>query len=183
MPTELPPPTTTLSGFNGAHDTLRTMVALAHGERGEQNMWLKGVAEEIVRHVQPKDYLGEILAIRYWVAEHVRYVNDPLHVEAIKDPTRLTEEILAHGVALADCDEIALLIGTLNLLVGRVAEFIVAGFGEPGQYSHVFARVMEPRTNTWIICDPVAGTEERAMALRVTSWEAWSLDDPALVAA
>jgi hypothetical protein len=55
---------------------------------------------------------------------------------------------------------------------------VVVGFGEPGQYSHVFVRVQEPRTSQWIVCDPVAGTDERGMLDRVTTWYTVSCDEP-----
>lgn len=173
-------PTTTLSGFSGSPDTLRAMIRAAHGDRGERSMVVRGAAENVVRWLQPKDYLGEILALRNWVAERVRYVNDPLHVELVKDPQRLVEEIAAHGRTTADCDEIACLIGTLCLQVGRVGEFVVAGFGEKGSFSHVFARIKEPKSGQWIVTDPVAGAEERQMLQRVTTYELWSLDEAAV---
>lgn len=172
-------PPTQVAGFNGAPDTVRAMVRLAHGPRGEQSMMVRSVTERITAGLQPKDYLGEIVAIRNWVAERVRYMNDPLHVELVKDPQRLTEEVLSWGSATADCDEIACLIGTMCLQLGRVAEFVIVGFGQRGHYSHVFCRVLEPKSGKWIVCDPVAGTGEREMLQRVTTYETWSLDEPA----
>jgi Transglutaminase-like superfamily len=158
---------------------LKEMVRAVHGVRGEQSILVRSVTEEVVSGLQPKDYLGEILAIRYWVTENVRYVNDPLHVEVVKDPERIVEEIMGRGQAAEDCDGIALLIATMCLQVGRAAEFVVAGFGEPGHYSHVFVRVKEPRTNQWIVCDPVAGSDERGMLDRVTTFYTKSLDEAA----
>jgi hypothetical protein len=171
-------PPTILSGFTGAPDTLREMLRAAHGERGEKSFLVRTVTERIVAGLVPKDYLGEIVAIRNWVAENIRYTNDPLHVELVKDPQRLIEEWQHSGTALADCDEIACLIATMCMQVGRVCEFVVAGFGEAGHYSHVFVRVLEPKSGKWIVCDPVAGTNERSMLGRVTTYETWSLDEP-----
>lgn len=167
-----------LSAFHGHPDTLRAMVRAAQGPRGEQSLLVRRVTEEVVRQVQPKDYLGEILAIRYWVTEHVRYTSDPLHVELVRDAQALIEEILEHGTVTADCDEIALLIATMCLQIGRVAKFAVVGFGEAGQYSHVFALAQEPRSNDTIVLDPVAGTDERGMLDRVTTYYLVSLDEP-----
>jgi len=166
-----------LSGFTGAPDTLRAMVEAAQGLRGEKSMVVRNLVDEIVKDVYPKDYAGEIVAIRNWAATYLRYTNDPLHVELIKDPQRLTEEFYQRGVAIADCDEIACFIATGCLQVGRHCQFVAVGFGESGTYSHVFVRVMEPRTNTWVVCDPVAGTDERKMLNRVSTYQIWSLDE------
>lgn len=166
-----------LSGFRGPPDTLKGMVRAAQGPRGERSIFVRFVTEDVVGELWPKDYLGEILAINAWVSEHVVYLNDPLHVELLKDPQRLCEEIVAKGKARGDCDDIAVLMATMALQVGREAEFVVAGFGEPGQYSHVFARVKEPRSGTWIVLDPVAGSDVASMLKRITTYEVWSCDE------
>lgn len=168
-----------MSGFHGAPDTLNLMREHAWGEHGEHSVLVRLVLEEITRGLFPKDYLGEILAVRNFVLGRLRYLNDPLHIEWIRTPQTLVEEIIKHGVAQADCDEMAQLIGTFGLLLGREAEFVVVGFGEPGDYSHVFARIKEPKTGQWIVCDPVAGSDERTMLERVTTYEVWSLDEVA----
>lgn len=92
-----------LSGFTGAPDTLRAMVEAAQGLRGEKSMVVRNLVDEIVKDIHPKDYAGEIVAIRNWAATYLRYTNDPLHVELIKDPQRLVEEFYQRGVAIADC--------------------------------------------------------------------------------
>jgi hypothetical protein len=155
------------------------MVRAVHGPRGEQSMLVKSVVEEIIGGLRGKGYMDEILAIRYWVTEHVRYVNDPLHVEVVKDPQRLIEEVIARGQASGDCDDISALIGCMCLILGRVVEFVVVGFGEAGHYTHVFVRIKEPRSGQWIVCDPVAGSDERGMLDRVTTFYTKSLDEAA----
>lgn len=164
--------------FRGSPDTLNLMREHAWGEHGEHSVVVRMMLEEIVRDLWPKDYLSEILAVRNFATSHLRYVNDPLHIEWVKTPERLVREIREHGIAQADCDEIAQLIATFGLQLGREASFVVAGFGAPGDYSHVFTRILEPKSGEWIVCDPVAGTDERTMLSRVTTYELWSLDEP-----
>lgn len=168
-----------LTRFAGHPDTLRAMVNAVQGVRGEQSMMVRAAAEDAVRAVQPKDYLGEILAIQYWVAERVRYLNDPAHIELVKDCQRLIEEVHMYGTALGDCDELASLTACMCMQVGRVAEFVVVGFGAPGEYSHVFSRVREPRSQQWVVIDIVAGTDVRGMLDSVTTWYSVSCDEPA----
>lgn len=170
-------PPHTISGFHGPPDTLAGMVKVTQGPRGEQSMLVRSMTEDVVGDLWPKEYLGEINAVCNWVAEHVVYLNDPLHVELVKDPQRLCEEIVARGKARGDCDDIAVLIATMCLQLGRQAQYVVAGFGERGGYTHVFARVQEPRTKEWIVCDPVAGTDVAAMLRRITTYQIWSCDE------
>lgn len=174
---EGPPPPVRLSRFNGSPDTLNKMREQAWGPRGEQSMRVRTLTEDVVSGVRPKDYLSEILAVRNFGMTHLRYLNDPLHVELIKDPERIADEVRANGIALLDCDEIAEMIATMLMQLGRVAEYVVVGFGAPGDYSHVFTRCKEPKSGQWIVCDPVAGSDERTMLSRVTTYEIWSLDE------
>ncbi len=150
-------------------------------------MLVRSMAEQAVHQLQPKDYLSEMIAIRNWVATHLRYTNDSLTTEVVKDPQRLVEEILARGKAIADCDEIGEIIATMCRQVGREAEFVTVGFSGPkiwkraqhwnsNEFSHVFARAKDPKSGQWIVLDPVAGTDEAKMLRRVTSWRAWRID-------
>jgi len=169
-------PPTRIRPFNGPDDTLKDMVELALGSRGEQSTMVRSMKDTIVRKVQPKDYLSEILAVRYFAHEKVRYSNDALGVEQVQDPQRICEQIVNHGNAVGDCDDIATFIGALCRQLGREVEYVVVGFGRPGLFSHVFARVKEPKSGKWIVCDPVAGTEEAKMLSRVSTWKSVRVD-------
>jgi hypothetical protein len=168
-------PPQTLRAFHGPPDTIAEMRRAALGPRGEQSAVVNSVKNSIVRDLEPKDYLSEILAVRFFVAERIRYSNDALHVEQVQDPERLCDQIIKYGKAVGDCDDSATLIATLCLQLGREAEFITAGFGKPGHYTHVFARVKEPKSGRWIVCDPVAGPDEASMIRRVTTYKIWEI--------
>lgn len=161
--------------FRGPSDTVRTMIELCLGRRGEQSTLVRGLKDHIVREIHPKDYFSECMAVRNYVHEHVRYSNDALGVEQIQDPERMCDQIVKYGKCVADCDEIALLIGTLCRQLGREVEFVIVGFGAPGHYSHVFVRVKEPKSGQWLVLDPVAGTDEASMLRRVTTYQIWKL--------
>lgn len=168
-------PPTTLRQFRGPSDTVHTMVQQVRGPRGVQSTLVRSLKDHIVRDLQPKDYLSEILAVRNFVAEKVRYSNDALVVEQVQDPERLADQIVKHGRAVGDCDDIANLIATLTLQLGRESDFVIVGFGAPGVYTHIFARAKEPRSGQWIILDPVAGTDEDGMQRRVTTYQIWKI--------
>lgn len=174
VPIDSPP--TVVRPFAGPADTVREMIRQIRGPRGVQSPLVRSLKDHIVRGIQPKDYLSEILAIRNFVAEHVHYSNDALIVEEVQDPQRLAEQIRDHGVAVGDCDDIANLLATLSLSLGREADLVIVGFGPPGAYTHIFARAKEPRSGQWILLDPVAGTTEDSMQRRITTYQIWKID-------
>jgi hypothetical protein len=167
--------------FRGPRHTLESMEKLALGPRGEQSFRVRQFAETIVRYLEPKDYLGEIIAVRNVFLQRgphgaplFRYANDPLHVELVKDPERMVTELDMYGSTLCDCDEITCLAGTLCLTLGREVEWVAMGFS-PGQLTHVGVRVKEPKSNQWIWLDAVAGPREAEAAARAKTIKFWSL--------
>jgi len=168
-------PPTTLKPFAGPADTVRTMIELCVGRRGEQSTLVRGLKDHIIRWVQPKDYLSELLAVRNYAAEKCKYSNDALSVEQVQDPQRIAEQIIRYGRAVCDCDDTSCFIGALTRQLGRETQFVIVGFGATGQYSHVFTRAKEPKTGIWIVLDPVAGTDEEGMLSRVTTHQIWDI--------
>lgn len=177
-------PQAQLAPFRGARDTLRLMSELALGPRGEQSPVVRHFTSWVVADVQPKDYLGEMLAIRNCFVQLspsrpgtplFRYLNDPRHVEFIKDPQRIVEEIIQHGTSAIDCDESAELMATMLLQCGRKVEFVALGF-EPDALTHVGVRAEEPKSGRMIWMDSVAGPREAEAARRAKEILVWSLD-------
>ncbi len=160
--------------YRGPNATLETMARHALGPRGEQSMRVRAFTESIVREVHPKDYLGEILAIRncfvQWSPRRpgvplFRYTNDPRHVEMVKDPERIILEVEEHGTSLIDCDESAQLAATMLMQIGREVDLVAMGF-ERGSLSHVAVRAREPKCGKMILLDGVAGPREAEAAGR-----------------
>jgi len=177
-------PSAELAPFRGARDTLRVMTRLALGPRGEQSPVVRAFTTWVLADVWPKDYLGEILAIRNVFVQSspmrpgtplFRYTNDPRHVEFVKDPLRQVEEIMQAGTTAVDCDESAMMAATMALTIGREVEFIAMGFGGDA-LTHVAVRVKEPKSNAWILMDSVAGPREREAARKAKKILVWSLD-------
>ena len=166
----------TISPFFGPESTVKALREAVLGPRGERSVVVYKVTENVVRSLRPKDYLGEILAVRYFLASRVRYKNDPLATELVSDPQRMMEEILKTGRAIGDCDDIAGLGATMLRQLGRETEWITVGFQPGGTHSHIFSRVREPKTRNWIVVDPVAGVSEQQMLSRVKTWKSWRID-------
>jgi hypothetical protein len=160
------------------------MERIALGDRGERSPKVRQLTEMVTRHVYPKDYLGEILAVRNCFLQPsprdpslalFRYLNDPRHVEWIKDPQRQVEEIEELGSTSVDCDELTVTAAAMLLQLGREVELVALGYA-PNELTHVGCRVKEPKSDTWIWIDPVAGPKERESAEDAQEVLYWSLD-------
>jgi hypothetical protein len=168
-------PPTVIRPYGGPADTVREMIRAITGPRGEQSTLVRSVKDHIIRNVQPKDYLSEILAVRNFVHEKCKYSNDALGVEQVQDPERQCDQIIKYGKVVDDCDDAATLMAALMRQLGRETEIVIVGFGAEGHYTHVFIRVKEPKSGKWIVCDVVAGTDEESMLRRVTTYQIWKL--------
>lgn len=119
------------------------------------------LAQEIVKGVTSGDYASEVLAIHYWVCQHIRYIPDPTNVELVKDPQRLIE------TGSGDCDDIATLCAALLMAIGKHAAFMLVAFKGAPLPSHVFAVVQTP--NGWVPVDPVANRVTARMMTEATN--------------
>lgn len=146
-------------------------------------MLVRRFTEWVVGGIQPKDYLGEILAIRNvfvqpspWSGSQLfRYTNDARHVEIVKSPERQVREIHSEGTTIVDCDEIAAMAATLLLQTGKKVEFVAMGFA-PSSLTHVALRAEEPKSGRWVWVDGVAGPREKTALSGAVELLVWSLD-------
>jgi hypothetical protein len=168
-----------LEPYRGVEHSVKAMREAILSPRGAWSPTVRLWCERICKRVAPKDYISEILAIRYWVLKHAPYFNDPVHVEWVRDAQALLEKIQKEGVVRADCDEIGVLCASLWLNAGRRTQIVTVGFTPTGPHSHVFVRCEIPGVkDKWIVVDPVAGSRENTMLTQVKSWKTYDLDEP-----
>jgi len=161
----------TIEPYGGTDHTVRRMVQLAKGDRGERSIRVRRHAEQIVANIRPKDYLSEMIAVCRWWTNAGRYTRDPVHIEMMKDPQTMIEDSDSGRLAI-DCDEQTLGIGASCLVLGAPVQFLTVGFeaprmGRPKKHTHVLVRGQDPRTKIWWILDPVAGRKTAPMLARV----------------
>lgn len=130
------------------------------------------------QHVASKDYLSEYLAIHNALLSRCRYMRDPRTVELVKAPYLVFDEILQGGTPSIDCDDYAACEEAAIMSVGGSAQLVTVAFRDQfydgrRQYSHVFARALEPRTQTWLVLDPVAANKTREMLAKVKAAAIW----------
>lgn len=154
---------------------------------------LRLLAEDVVGRLESKDYLSEIMAIYYWVCSHTRYANDPRTIELVRSPTELLARLEKNVARLRalfaggghgtwkpslDCDDLTCLLAALFLILGREVQIVTVAFRDAfyngqRQYQHVYLRVREPRTMTWIVLDPVAADTTGEMLSKVKAVKIW----------
>ena len=120
-------------GVAGIRATLKYMAALTRTYKTDPE--IIALARSIVRHVPEKNIWQECAAIHAWVRDCIRYVNDVEGVETIATPPQTLE------MRAGDCDDKALLSGTLLQAIGYKARYLAIAFDEPGAFEHVFAEV------------------------------------------
>lgn len=144
----------------------------------QNHMVTRRFVEACCRDLDSKDYLSEYLAVHNMLLQRCRYMRDPRTVELVKAPYLVFEEILAGGRPSIDCDDFAACEEAAILSLGGSVQLVTVAFrimfyeGRQ-QYSHVFTRALEPRSKTWIILDPVAGTRAREMLSQVKAAAIW----------
>jgi len=126
---------------------------------------ISSFARYLVRELADENYhpfasvYSEIQAVYNWVKGHVRYTRDPIGVELVYSPQMLLKLIEQYGSWSEDCDTQLLLMFTLLLALGRDVRMTIAGFDEPGIYTHVFIEVYMPPVPgyipaRWVVVDP-----------------------------
>lgn len=142
------------------------------GRAGEAHPEVRRYAVEVVRSVYPKAYASEIAAIYYDVCRRVRYTRDPVHIELVQHPA------VTLAARSGDCDDgsvvlrAAIAAASAEAAVGGETQYVTAAFA-PGEHTHVFARVRDPRTGEWVVLDPVAGPHTADMLRKVRTFRAY----------
>lgn len=95
--------------YRGTDHTVAEMIRLMKGPRGEQSVKVRRHTEQIIRHLRPKDYSSEMIAICKWWGNAGRYTRDPVHVEMLRDPERLVDDAL-QGRLSCDCFPVGTLL-------------------------------------------------------------------------
>lgn len=127
-------PTSTLYGIpdgaGGIRATLDMMVLFTRQYRSD--ITLRTLAETIIGGIPGKDYIGEIQSVQDWVRDNIRYTKDIYDTETLKTPLYLIQH------PFGDCDDMALLAGTLLNALGHKVRYVAVGTDAPGEFNHVF---------------------------------------------
>lgn len=143
------------------------------------------IARRVVELCAAKDKKCEMAAIFLWVRNNFRYVNDPVNAEVIATPSQQLRELLtppevierilgpdlvrqlkgfglgysllaaAQPKVSGDCDEGAILLGTMLAAVGITPRLRFGGTmgGSECNYHHVWIQALNEETGEWVDMD------------------------------
>lgn len=135
------------TGYAGTVQTVEHIKELIR--QGSKDFFVRQKAIDILlqNKVKPKHYLAEIEALFRWVQQNIRYTKDPFQVEVLHSARRMLE------LRAGDCDDMAILLGSMLKSIGHPVRLVVAGFDSmrPNQYSHIYLEVLYK--NHWIPLD------------------------------
>lgn len=102
----------------------------------------------------PTDTICRLRRIAAFVREHLRFVPDPVGVEAIGTPELHLVTIDREDVSAGDCDDAATLAGALARAVGAPVRIALASFRPDHRLHHTWAEGLALGAGTWIDLDP-----------------------------
>lgn len=169
-------PPTSRVGYFGAPQTVQVMRKAALEDA--DHFITRELAEMVCEGIDSKDYTSEYLALYQFLLQRTRYMRDPRRTELVRAPYVISRQIMAGHRPSLDCDDMATWLAAAVMSVGGRAEFCTVAFakifyGDQPQYSHVFTRALEPRTQCQIVLDPVAAERTAQMLSRIQQAEAW----------
>lgn len=121
-------------------------------EQGKADPVIRKILGAILQDVPERDYQGELQAIFNWVKKNLRYTHDPHRLELFQKPRRAIE------LKLVDCDDMAIIIGSMVQSIGYPLRLRVIGVSS-NQPEHIYALAGVPPTENnediqeWVAMD------------------------------
>jgi len=113
---------------------------------------VRAYALNISQWCEPTDARCRLLRIAAFLRRRLRFVPDPVGVEAIGAPSFHLLKIREEGVSAGDCDDAATLAGALARAVGAPVRLVLASFRPDGRFHHVWAE--GNASGWWVDMDP-----------------------------
>lgn len=131
------------NGKRGVIETLAVMRSLV--QEGRIDLDVRAAAVSAIYLAPERDEPAEVRALYYLVRDTIRYVRDIHEVETISTPAKVLR------ARVGDCDDQSVLLASLLESVGYPTRFVAAGYGDAGEYTHVYVQVF---IGEWVDLDP-----------------------------
>lgn len=125
-------------GDAGAVQTLHRMAYLVR--RGSVHPAIVEQARAIILPASRYDRPAQARLIRDWIDDHTKWIPDPHREEWLYPASRFLARIQADGLAGGDCDDVAVLAGSLARAVGFPVRLVAVGFQPRRNLVHVFSQ-------------------------------------------
>ncbi|MCH8290274.1 transglutaminase domain-containing protein [Candidatus Poribacteria bacterium] len=103
------------------------------------------LTRRIIPEVKNFDWRNELATLYNWVQGNIRYVRDPLGIDAFQTPLRTLE--LQSG----DCDDMTSLIGAMAESIGYPIALVVSQTDPDGTFNHIFPVAVLPNGDTAVL--------------------------------
>lgn len=123
------------TGNAGIQDTLKHMQRMVNA--AFLHPLIRRQAADAIRHCDTADIRCQCASILAFVQRTMRYVKDPVGVEALHDPVAIAQEVAKGGKPFGDCDDYSIYIAALMKSVGLPCALKAVGFNG-GRLSHVY---------------------------------------------
>ena len=123
---------------------------------------VREVAARVSLPCGPVDAACRVRRLGRWVGDHLRFLPDPVGVEAVASPALHIARIQREGSSFGDCDDAAALAGCLARAVGSAVRLVVVSVRPDKKLHHIFAQGAGA-AGQWIDMDPFL-TERRGAA-------------------
>lgn len=127
------------TGSKVSEKTVKEMIKLIYNS--SQNQYVRSWAEKIIANVPPRDEMGEIEAIYYFVRDNCRYTKDMLGAEYFMTPHYLLQKLDKGEVPMGDCDDLCLLSLSLLRSIGFFTKIRITSYTPGSDFSHVYGLV------------------------------------------
>lgn len=117
---------------------------------GKRSPDVREIAAGVLRGVPPREYEKEATAMFEWTRKNIRYTLDPDGVELFQSTERSAQ------VGIGDCDDQAIVLGSLLQSVGIPIRLRVIGLKGSDKFSHIYVLAGLPPENPekWLPLDP-----------------------------
>lgn len=123
-----------ISGGNaGVHEIINAMLPIIR--QGPKSPLVMQVARQLARSSSQRQ---NAVAIKFFVKRVFRYVDDPTTEEHLEDADYLLRQYAIYSEIPGDCDEVAILAGSLGVAVGIPVELTALAFAPVDILSHVY---------------------------------------------
>lgn len=134
-------------GDAGTRATLKIMERLVKAGKTHPAIYRK--ARELIAHLAPKDWPGQVVACYEFVRDSIRYVHDIAGMETLQTPDVTLE------LAAGDCDDKVTLLCALLNSIGHPCRMCAIKIDDAREFSHVFAQTL--LGNSWVSMETTEG--------------------------